>query len=569
MKHIFYLLLLGLLTFSCTKDDAIVDERVPAYYPVQSKTVGRVLDQNGTPIADASVELNGFTAATNSLGLFKFDKMELNGAGTNITVRKLGYFNAFRTFIPNIPTISSITVYMIERPVSGSFAHNTGGTISVNGGGSVTFLPNSVVTSSGATYTGQVVVSAYWIDPTDVNALSVMPGDLRGYSLEGDQVQLATYGMMVVELESPNGEPLNLGNGMTATLTFPVGPNLLSSAPAVIPLWSFNETTGYWEEEGTADIVGTNYVAEVSHFSWWNCDAPFPVIDFELCILTPQGDPVSGAIASITITSGNLSGRPLTTQGWTNSNGKVFGKIPINETLGISILVGDSDAQCDFTEVYSGTIGPFSQPSMTSINVDSNLDARTVNLIGNFVNCDGDPITDGAVITSINDTAIPINPDGTVSAALVSCADEVEIIAYDFETLKQSSISVYSTLSNTNNILIDDFAVCDNLDEYITIQYEGIDETFPLPALWSIKGFDISATLDNSSIQLSWFTPDFGDLNYSNQNLSENLGGVVEVTVTSSVDYLEGSYAGDVTKISNGQSTGLVNVTGDFRVKIQ
>ena len=569
MKHIFYLFLLALLVSSCAKDDVIIDERVPAYFPVQSKTVGRVLNQNGTPISDASVELNGFTAATNNLGLFNFDEMELNGAGTNITVRKLGYFNAFRTFIPNIPTISSVTVYMIERPSSGSFQSNVGGTISVNGGGSVTFLPNSIVTASGAPYTGEVVVSAFWIDPTDVNALSVMPGDLRGFSLDGDRVQLATYGMMVVELESPTGESLNIGNGMTATLTFPVSSSLLGSAPAVIPLWSFNETTGYWEEEGTADIVGNNYVAEVSHFSWWNCDAPFPVIDYELCVLTPQEDPVPGAIASITITSGNLMGRPLTTQGWTNSDGKVFGKIPINETLGISILVGDADAQCEFTEVFSGTIGPFSESSSTTINVDPTLDAKTVNLIGNFINCDGDLITDGVVVTSINDAAIPINPDGTVNAAFISCADEIEIIAYDFKTLKQSSPSVYPTLNMINNILIDDFSVCDDLDEYITIQYEEFDETFPLPELWSLKGYDISATLVNSGIQLSWFTTNAGSLNYSNQNLLESLAGGVNVTITSSADYLEGSYEGNVTTVSNGQTTGTVDVTGEFRILIQ
>ena len=48
----------------------------------------------------------------------------------------------------------------------------------------------------------------------------------------------------------------------------------------VIPLWSVDETTGLWIEEGAGTVVasadsptGLALRAEVAHFSWWNADA--------------------------------------------------------------------------------------------------------------------------------------------------------------------------------------------------------------------------------------------------------------------------------------------------------
>ena len=51
-------------------------------------------------------------------------------------------------------------------------------------------------------------------------------------------------------------------------------------APETINLWYFDEENGYWKEEGQAIKDGNKYVAEVTHFTWWNCDILFDAIDF-------------------------------------------------------------------------------------------------------------------------------------------------------------------------------------------------------------------------------------------------------------------------------------------------
>src|SRR5262249_46667295 len=156
--------------------------------------------------------------------------------------------------------------------VSGTVSGSGGGTVTVQGGGNVVFAGNSFVNTAGnSAYTGTVSVSTYFLNPTASNFTDIMPGTLRGISANNEETGLQSFGMMAVELTGAGGEKLQLGANKTATLTFPIPAGLQASAPATIPLWSFNDTTGLWKEEGFATKQGTNYVGSVSHFSFWNC----------------------------------------------------------------------------------------------------------------------------------------------------------------------------------------------------------------------------------------------------------------------------------------------------------
>src|SRR5690606_37192675 len=100
-----------------------------------------------------------------------------------------------------------------------------------------------------------------------------MPGMLMGVVDDEPQLMLS-YGMVGVELSDAMGQPVQLAPGSPATVRFPVMASQQSDAPATIPLWWFDEDLGYWIQEGEAALVGTEYVGEVAHFSWWNIDVP-------------------------------------------------------------------------------------------------------------------------------------------------------------------------------------------------------------------------------------------------------------------------------------------------------
>ena len=81
------------------------------------------------------------------------------------------------------------------------------------------------------------------------------------------------------------GRRLNLAPGRSATVELPIyTPYHEPDRPVVvgdtIPLWSLDESTGHWTQEGSGTVVasadsptGLAMRAVVGHFSWWNCDA--------------------------------------------------------------------------------------------------------------------------------------------------------------------------------------------------------------------------------------------------------------------------------------------------------
>ena len=49
----------------------------------------------------------------------------------------------------------------------------------------------------------------------------IMPGDLKGIGLDGEEMGLKTFGMAAIELIGSGGQKLNLASGSTASLTMP------------------------------------------------------------------------------------------------------------------------------------------------------------------------------------------------------------------------------------------------------------------------------------------------------------------------------------------------------------
>jgi len=131
----------------------------------------------------------------------------------------------------------------------------------------VTLPPNGIVDGSGNIYNGTVEVFMAWIDPSSSSLSQLMVGNLSGVDNTGELKSLATYGMLNVELFDPAGNELNVKEGSAADLSFPIPASMMSAAPETIPLWSFDETYGYWVEESTAILSNGFYTGEVGHFS--------------------------------------------------------------------------------------------------------------------------------------------------------------------------------------------------------------------------------------------------------------------------------------------------------------
>ncbi len=301
--------------------------------------------------------------------------------------------------------------------------------------------------ATNAQYSGSVNIAAYWINPTAADLTKIMPGDLRGINTEGSLKLLQTFGMAAVELTGSSGEILQIVNGQKATLTFPIPSSLGASAPASIPLWSFDEANGLWKQEGTATKTGNTYVGDVSHFSFWNCDVPANFVQFNCTLKDPSGDPLAYTFVKITIVGTNIYH-----WGYTDSLGYVGGAVPNNSNLIMEVFANSNSCS---TPIYSQTF--------TTTNVNVSLGIITIPTVNNLAtvsgtvtNCASMPVTNGYIILQEGSvfTRYPLSNTGAYSFSKIYCSfpQTVMLIGEDITTAQQSANVTYVVNAGTNTV---------------------------------------------------------------------------------------------------------------------
>jgi hypothetical protein len=273
-------------------------------------------------------------------------------------------------------------------------------------------------------------VYAAVIDPTSADISQIVPGSFQGTDANNYRVILQSFGMLAVELEGNSGEQLQIATGKTAKLRFTIPSSLRTTAPATIPLWSVDETTGLWKQEGSATKGTDYYEGDVSHFSFWNCDVSSQTVFLEMTIVTAEG-PLSHVQVKLTRPNGASS------YGYTDSSGHVGGQVPKNEALKLEVL-----NTCN-QPIYTQNVGPFS--------TNTNLGTITVTLsplsmlqiTGSAVNCNNQPVANGNVLVYFEGQLYnrPVT-NGNFSLTITRCSNStaaVEIVAVDNVANQQSS----------------------------------------------------------------------------------------------------------------------------------
>ncbi|WP_162901397.1 carboxypeptidase-like regulatory domain-containing protein [Breoghania sp. L-A4] len=139
-------------------------------------------------------------------------------------------------------------------------------------GAQIVVRAGTLVDSNGETWTGAVRASVATLNP----ARRALPGDYRAITAGGDQAEMLSFGAVYAEFTDLMGNKLNLRPGKTAEVLTPISGFQNPTAKDTIALWSYDEDTGFWMEEGKAEKVmtptGPAYRAEVEHFSTINMD---------------------------------------------------------------------------------------------------------------------------------------------------------------------------------------------------------------------------------------------------------------------------------------------------------
>jgi len=439
-----FLFLLFILTLCTCHKDSVEEVEInrtrtalqPSNNTYEGTILGYVFDEEKQPIADAIVRYQDQEILTDEYGIYRLNTPLLDKTGTFIRIEKQGYLFGSDLIYPT-DEINKSYIQLLKIRNTRNFNSTSGGKIDIDQGGSITFDPSSIVSENGSAYAGDVYVTAIRLATNDPDLDYKMPGALIGRNTAGERQALATLGMVAVELQDATGNKLNLAPGAKAEIVFPVLPEDQSVAPATIPLWYFDEVEGIWIEEGEAILVGTDYIGSVSHFSYWNCDDPFDLVEFCVRVVYPNGLPVAGVKVTIK-TEGLGCG-----SGFTDNKGQTCGLIPKNIPLQICFL----DPICE-TILYTADIGPFIENvELDDIVLDGSAQGNHSNIsISGQVNCDGE-INENTIIV-INNLNFPVlstpdeNGNFIIEFPASNCPilGDATIFAYDSETMTGSGI---------------------------------------------------------------------------------------------------------------------------------
>jgi uncharacterized protein (TIGR02145 family) len=367
---------------------------------------GRVLDANGNAITGAVVKAGSATTNTDAMGVFILNNISANQKLGCVIVEKAGYFKCVRSFVPKTGG-NELQIRLLTKSTDGTINSSTGGTVTISNA-SVT-LPANGVTLNNAAYTGTINVAIKHFDPSSANFNEEMPGSLVGVS-SNTVSSLISYGMIGVELTDNNGQLLQIASGQTATLKFTIPATMLASAPSSIDLWSLDETNGYWKKEGVANKVNNQFVGQVSHFSFWNCDVPSNFVYINGQVINSQTQqPLSGAI--VTVSSTNYG----SASDYTNNQGQYSGYAPNGVSLSITVSVSCSGSN---TVVYTGSL-PAMSANTTIATIGVTLPGQT-SLTGTVVDCNNQPLSTSYIVVN-NQVVFTNNGQFNTSACGTSC----------------------------------------------------------------------------------------------------------------------------------------------------
>lgn len=293
---------------------------------------GLIRDVEGNPLDGVTITTGNAVATSDAEGLFGFSNVEVVDGRTVVRFSKAGYFDVVRSY--DFVVEQQWEVVMCKKEAN-SFVttkdYNSSIAQTLQVGGMKIEMPADgyKLDETGTAYSGQVKTDMLYLSPNNENFAEMMPGgDLAAVRTDKSRVTLVSYGMSDLNMYSSTGEKLQLKKGSKAKLTFPVPDGMSENLPASIPLWSFNEKKGLWEEEGSATLQGNVYVGEVSHFSWVNLDYPEKQAVVNGHVKDENGNPLPGVRLNI---------GQLQTPVYTDNNGFYRQVVPAKEDFKITV----------------------------------------------------------------------------------------------------------------------------------------------------------------------------------------------------------------------------------------
>jgi PKD repeat protein len=247
---------------------------------------GAVTDTLGNALAGVRVKLGSSDlGVTDAGGNVAVDVP--TGAGQVLTLTKAGFVDQIVRL--QLPTGSNagnawFNASMLTEAPAQTLNASAGGSLTGADNARLTLSAAALETEGGASVSGDVQISITPMDVSDPAILAAAPGALEAVQSDGTRTGIVSLGMADFTIRQ-NGQQLNLKPGSSATIRIPLYADAHEDGTPIkpgdtVPLWSMNEQTGEWVQEGAGVVVDSGngaraLEATVTHFSRWNADQPY------------------------------------------------------------------------------------------------------------------------------------------------------------------------------------------------------------------------------------------------------------------------------------------------------
>lgn len=288
---------------------------------------GTVTNLSGAAVAGASVRTaSGGEAVTDAAGRFRITGLAVTDR-LPVTVSAPGYDATTKIYRvrPGVELRRPIRIQRLAPPVV--INAGAGGTVPFQGGGQIIIPPNAF---AGVSPDEPVTIRANYVDPANPDQFSTASGDFTGITFSGEQVVLESFGMNRVQATGASGQPVDLAPGQQALIEFPLRGG---TGVPTRPVWTFDEATGRWVEEGTGRVTPTSIEVLVSTLApLRNLDSPFQPICIEVEVLrTDKVTPHVNEFVNVTALSYAGAGGD-----WTDAAGLVQFQVLSSSQLSIT-----------------------------------------------------------------------------------------------------------------------------------------------------------------------------------------------------------------------------------------
>ena len=187
---------------------------------IQADFMGRIVNEDGAGVYNATVTIGNQTIQTDSNGVFSIQDAQVFEDFAFVQVIKDNYIKGSRALVPQTEGINSIEITLLRKNIVETV--NSGESSQINYENSTVFLQGEYQYPDGTPYDGQVDVSVHYLKPNLPETFSMMPGMLLGEDTNGNGQAMETFGMLAINLFDQAGNELDLVTGFPATLEFPV-----------------------------------------------------------------------------------------------------------------------------------------------------------------------------------------------------------------------------------------------------------------------------------------------------------------------------------------------------------